>query len=44
MCYAVNLGDSRAILSEKGGKKVVDLSYDVKNYLIYKKKYKLIKI
>lgn len=30
MCYAVNLGDSRAVLSENGGKVVKDLTTDHK--------------
>lgn len=34
MCYSINLGDSRAILSEKGGLGYKDLSYDV-NINIY---------
>lgn len=33
MCYSINLGDSRAILSENGGQGCVDLSTDV--YLFY---------
>lgn len=30
VCYSANLGDSRAVLSENGGKKVTDLSVDHK--------------